>query len=242
MSGVRKWSIWFAVTAAAVVVSYVWLDRPIAVFAHDQLAPFDIFAKLTHIPEFTTPLVLIAFVALGLWGLSGHPLSRLQTVLILDAACLAVAAAVKDQLKFAFGRTWPETWVRNNPSFIHDGVFGFNPFHGGPGYAAFPSGHTTAICAVLSVFWICYPRFRLLYALCGAAVAIGLVGANFHFLGDVIAGAFLGITTGWLSVSMWELGARKVRPEPARLRAVAVGAETAGANSASADVARGATL
>jgi membrane-associated phospholipid phosphatase len=130
---------------------------------------------------------------------------------VLAAASLAVATAIKDQLKFAFGRTWPETWVRNNPSFIRDGVFGFEPFHGGPGYAAFPSGHTAAVCAVLSVLWICYPRFRVLYAFCMTAVAIALVAADFHFLGDVIAGGFLGISTGWLTVAIWEVGARHVR-------------------------------
>jgi membrane-associated phospholipid phosphatase len=43
-------------------------------------------------------------------------------------------------------------------------------------------------------------------------VAVGLVGANFHFLSDVIAGGFLGITIGWLSVALWEIGDRQVRP------------------------------
>jgi len=123
-----------------------------------------------------------------------------------------VAAGVKDQLKLVFGRTWPETWVRDNPSFIRDGVYGFNPFHGGPGFAAFPSGHTTAICAVISVLWICYPRYRVLYGICMAAVALGLVGADFHFLGDVIAGAFLGVSIGWLTVVLWERGQHHLRP------------------------------
>jgi membrane-associated phospholipid phosphatase len=64
----------------------------------------------------------------------------------------------------------------------------------------------------MSVLWICYPRFRAIYALCIAAVAIGLVGADFHFLGDVIAGGYLGSLVGWLVVAMWENGARPVRP------------------------------
>jgi len=53
--------------------------------------------------------------------------------------------AMKNQLKVVFGRTWPETWTRNNPSLIRDGVFGFNPFTTGSGYESFPSGHTAAI-------------------------------------------------------------------------------------------------
>jgi membrane-associated phospholipid phosphatase len=211
MNAIQRWSIGFLLTGLAVVVSYVWLDRPIALFAHDQFQHFDLFRKLTYIPEIITPLVILAFAAIGLHALSGRPLPKLQTVAVLATASLAVGDAVKDQLKFAFGRTWPETWVRNNPSFIRDDVYGFNPFHGGPGFAAFPSGHTTAICAVMSVLWICYPRYRLLYAVAITAVAVGLVGADFHFLGDVIAGGFLGISTGWLTVALWELGRRHVR-------------------------------
>jgi len=212
MSRVQKWSICFLLTAVAVAVSYFWLDRPIALIAHDQAQQFDVFAKLTYLPELVTPLVLVIFVAFGLRALISQPLTRLQSVAMLTAASLAVAAVIKNQLKFAFGRTWPETWIRNNPSFIHDGVYGFNPFHGGPGFASFPSGHTTAICAVASVLWICYPRFRPLYAICIAAVAVGLIGANFHFLSDVIAGGFLGASIGWFTVIAWELGDHHVRP------------------------------
>jgi len=133
--------------------------------------------------------------------------------MLLSGVSLAVAVIIKDQLKFAFGRAWPETWTRNNPSFIRDGVYGFYPFHGGAGYASFPSGHTTMICTVMTVLWICYPRFRPVYALCMAAVAIGLVGANFHFLSDVIGGGFLGLSAGWLGVALWEIGDRQVRPD-----------------------------
>jgi membrane-associated phospholipid phosphatase len=211
MNPMQKWSTTFVLTVLGVVVSYLWLDRPIALFTHAQLQGYDLFAKLTYIPEIITPIVLLAFAAIGLHALIGRTLAKVETVAALAAASLAVADAVKDQLKFAFGRTWPETWVRNNPSFIRDGVFGFNPFHGGPGYAAFPSGHTTAVCAVMTVLWICYPRFRVIYALAIAAVAVGLVGADFHFLGDVIAGGFLGVSVGWLTVVLWELGLRPVR-------------------------------
>ncbi|HEY6255193.1 MAG TPA: phosphatase PAP2 family protein [Xanthobacteraceae bacterium] len=209
----RLWSIGFLGTVVAVIVCYLWLDRPIAHLAHDALQQFHLFQKLTLIPDALIPIAVVAFAALALRGLTGAQLSRLQTVIVLSGMSLAVAEIVKAELKFAFGRTWPETWIRNNPSLIRDDVFGFFPFHGGPGYASFPSGHTTAICTVMMVFWICYPRFRPLYALAMAAVAVGLVGANFHFLSDVIAGGFLGISIGWFGVALWEIGTRRVRPD-----------------------------
>jgi membrane-associated phospholipid phosphatase len=213
MNGLRNCSLGFLGTAIAVIVCYLWLDRPIAQFAHDELQSFTLFQKLTLIPEALTPLAVVAFLVLGLSGLGRRKLSRFQTVMLLSGVSLAVAIVIKDQLKFAFGRTWPETWARNNPSFIRDGVYGFQPFHGGGGYASFPSGHATMICTVMTVLWICYPRFRAVYALCMAAVAIGLVGANFHFLSDVIAGGFLGISAGWLGVALWEMGGGRVRPD-----------------------------
>ena len=212
MGGIRNWALGFLGTTILVTVSYFWLDRPIALFVHAQLDGIDLFGKLTHIPNVLAPIALVVLVAAVLRGLSGRPLSKFFTVMLLSGLSLAVAVIVKDQLKLAFGRTWPETWVRNNPSFIRDGVYGFFPFHGGPGYVSFPSGHTTTICTVMTVLWLCYPRWRALYALAMAVVAIGLVGANFHFLGDVIAGSFLGITAGWLGVALWEAGVHRVRP------------------------------
>jgi membrane-associated phospholipid phosphatase len=94
--------------------------------------------------------------------------------------------------------------VQNNPSFIHDGAYGFNLFHGGLGYASFPSGHMAATCAVVSVLWIMVPKWRPFYALIVLAVAAGLVGANYHFLSDVIAGGFVGASTGWMTVALWQ--------------------------------------
>jgi membrane-associated phospholipid phosphatase len=207
----QKWLLALVLSACAVGVSYAWLDRPIALYAHANLHGFDVFPAFTRIPEMLKPLVILLFIAVGLWALSGRYIGRLPTVVVLAMASLAVAAEIKDQLKFMFGRTWPETWVRNNPSFIHDGVFGFNPFHGGQAFAAFPSGHATTICAVVSVLWICYPRFRAIYVLAIAAVVLGLIGADFHFLGDVIAGGFLGASIGWVTVELWERGERHVR-------------------------------
>jgi membrane-associated phospholipid phosphatase len=59
-------------------------------------------------------------------------------------------------------------------------------------------------CAVIAVLWVYFPRMRTLWTLAGLAVAIGLIGANFHFLSDVIAGAFVGISSGWMVTSLWK--------------------------------------
>jgi membrane-associated phospholipid phosphatase len=215
MNGLRIWSLGLLGTAIVVVASYLWLDRPIALFVHDEIQRFRPFEHLKLIPDTLTPLAIVAFMAFGLRGLTGRPLPRFQSVLLLCGLNLTVAVIVKDQLKLAFGRTWPETWTRHNLSLIRDGAYGFHPFHGGPGYASFPSGHMTLICTFMTILWICYPAFWPVYAACVAAMAIGLIGTNFHFLGDVIAGGFLGLSVGWLGVALWEIADRQVRPQAA---------------------------
>jgi membrane-associated phospholipid phosphatase len=117
---------------------------------------------------------------------------------VLAAACATLLAiAVVFVLKYAFGRMWPDTWVENNPSWIRNHDFGFMPFHGGPGYASFPSGHTTRITAPFAVLWQRMPRFRLLWVVPPLLVVIGLLAANFHFLSDCLAGIWLGAACAW---------------------------------------------
>ncbi len=206
MNRIQMWSASLGLTVLSVAIAYQWLDRPIAFFAHDTLSQYRLFAELTHIPEWLEPVLIVTVLAIGLRALIGRALTKMPAVMLVCALSLLAATAIKNQLKFIFGRTWPETWTRNNPSLIHDGVYGFNPFHGGIGYESFPSGHTTAICALMSVLWICYPKFRIIYASVIGAVIIGLIGADYHFFSDIIAGAFVGTSVGWIAVVMWNAG------------------------------------
>lgn len=201
----KAWLAAFLVTAAAVVLCYLYVDRPVAFFAHAYMVPnrryFDL---LTRISEYLFVAAAVVFVLFGLRSLVTARWQKWQAVLLLTGVTLAVAETIKDELKFAFGRTWPETWINNNPSLIDTGAYGFNPFHGGAGYASFPSGHTTAVCAAAAVLWVGYPRLRPLWALVVALVVIGLIGADYHFVSDIVAGAFLGASTGWLAVIVWD--------------------------------------
>lgn len=205
MSAMQRWLAALALVALAVAVSYLWLDRPLALFAH-SLAPVHKqgLEPVTHIPDPLIPAAVVAFIALGLYALSGRALARFPRAVVLCSLSLTMVEATKDELKFVFGRTWPETWIENNPSFIRDGAYGFNWFHGGASYGSFPSGHMAATCALISVLWICYPRFKPVYAAVVLAVAVGLIGADFHFLSDVIAGSFVGALIGWMTVTLFD--------------------------------------
>ena len=198
----RLWGIAFTAMLAAAFVAFTWIDRPLSVFAHDHATYRAIFDALQAAPD-AFPAVSAAVLALcAINVLIGRRATRVEVVVLMASVSYVTARAVNTQLKLVFSRTWPETWF-GNPSLIGDGSFGFNFFHGGDAYASFPSGHALAICAVVSVLWQCWPRLRPLFALAVAAVVCGLIGANYHFLSDIIVGGFLGCLGGWVTVRLW---------------------------------------
>jgi len=208
MSAVAKWIIALSICGACATISYFFVDRPIAYFAHDELhgyrAIFDLAGRL---PNVLGPIIVGCTLIFGIRAVMGHPLTEIQTAIVLSALSLALSVILASWLKFAFGRTWPETWVQANPSLIRDGVHNFNPFHGGIGFAAFPSGHMVAICAITSAFWLLYLHSRWICAICIATVFVGQLGANYHFVSDLIAGGFVGFSVGLMIIKLWECSA-----------------------------------
>jgi membrane-associated phospholipid phosphatase len=198
----RNWCIGLAITTAGVIASYFWLDQPIALFVHRTVADKTIFVWLQRLPVAFFLLSSLILAWCGLWALMERPLSRAQSIGLACSVTFIATNLITNQLKYAFGRTWPETWIEKNPSLIQNGVFGFTPFHGGLGFASFPSGHVAAVCAVMTVLWWSYPRLRPIYVACVAAVAVGLIGANYHFLSDVLGGIFVGLSAGYVTTKI----------------------------------------
>lgn len=179
--------------AVLIVLSIAFVDRPLSSWLHASFHQGRMFVGLTHIVDPIQPLAALGLIGAGIAAALGwRPGQRGRLWL---AVCFATVAAclIKDDLKIAFGRTWPESWLGDNPSWIANGVFGFFPLHDGKGWLSFPSGHSTAVAAPLMVLWICVPRFRVLYVTLIGAVIIGLLGADFHWLSDIIAGFYLGL-------------------------------------------------
>jgi membrane-associated phospholipid phosphatase len=161
----------------------------------------------TRIPDPLVPLAALVVIVVGLRTLIVARLLKYEIAAVLCSVSVIVGETIKSELKYIFGRTWPETWIDNNPSFIHDGAYGFHFMHGGLGYRSFPSGHMTATWALIAVLWVHYPQLKPLYLIAGLTVGLTLVATNFHFLSDVIAGAFVGVSTGWMITAIWSASA-----------------------------------
>jgi membrane-associated phospholipid phosphatase len=186
-----------AVSSVAVVgLSIAFLDRPIATYSHDVIHHPEWAKLLTKLAILPDPLALAALaVVTVLYFWRGRLSFGGRTAAAAALATLLATMAVII-LKIAFGRLWPETWlVPPNPSWINTHQYGFQPFHSGIGYESFPSGHTTRITAPFAVLWRRLPRYRVLWVLPTLLVMVGLLASDFHFLGDCLAGIYLGIAS-----------------------------------------------
>ena len=198
----RLYSGAFILCIVLTLLSIAFVDRPASTWAHTlgQPAPF---VWLTHMIDPFVPAASIVLPAVGIAALFGWRPGPVGRIVLALCIAVLVATVLKEELKFLFGRTWPETWVANNPSWIKDGVYSFEPLHGGRGWASLPSGHMAVITAPCTVLWMLAPRIlHWLWAALILAVAIGLLGANFHFIGDMIAGTFVGWACGIGAVAL----------------------------------------
>ena len=220
IAGLLAPAAWFMACAVLVVLSIAFIDRPVARFVHDQLLNVPAATEIARLP---VTFVLVPVLALGAGGAALAAGARMAEVLRVGGLAMAsflLGDLLKSALKFGFGRTWPETWVHDNASFIRDGVYRFAPMHGGQQFASFPSGHMTAAASVLAVAWMVAPWGRPLWALALAMAAATLLLMNFHFVSDVIAGGFLGVASAVVVTKLaarrrWRMAAKRPGRMPA---------------------------
>ena len=207
----RAFCAWFGSLLAIAIftpISVLWLDKPIALFVHHTLG-WEISLGVADSPILSIPLLSsLVFVVCGLSAVLGRQFSMLEkTVLLCDVSTLA-AETIKNELKFTFGRTWPDSWAPGIQSFIRDNAYGFHFFHSGKSFKSFPSGHAAFVAAIMSVIWILYPKLRPACSACVVAADVGLIALNVHFLSDVVAGSLVGVSTGLFTVAAWQMSCR----------------------------------
>ena len=201
------WLIALAATTAAALLSMAYVDRPVADYVHIHLMQSQMIQALA---KGLGPLVifvglgLFVLVASGCWVLAGRTLSaRMETPLLCSWSLVWTMAATQ-ALKAAFGHSEPAVWTGTVPGISAHATYSFHFMSGRPLFEAFPSGTTSITAAILSVLWIRAPRLRAVYAMLLAFVAFALIVTNGHFVADVIGGAFLGASTGWMTILLWK--------------------------------------
>lgn len=210
----RHTAIVLAVAAVAVVISYEWVDRPVAFAVHNHgTNHVKIFKWLTYPPPWAqtwSPLVFGLLVVRRAWG----PLEHWQKSLLVACLSLMVANEFRTSIGDICGRYWPETWINNNPSLIGTGTYGFRFMELGSigaDIGSFPSGHSARILGFATVWWMVAPKIRWLLVIVSLPMLASLVLMNYHFVSDIIAGSVLGGIVGAYSVRL-----ARLLPGPAR--------------------------
>ena len=205
-AALRNWFLAFAATSIMVVVCIAYVDRPAADFFDAHLrhtAAWTWIIRALAPLDLTVAIALLFVIGCGIWARSGRllPLWTRTPLLCFWAAVWATVASFV--FKRFFGR------AQADPEFVQNHIYGFRLLHGGPQWHSFPSGTAAISTAIVSVLWILQPRWRALGALTVALLCAAVVVTNSHWVGDVIAGTFLGIFIGWMTVRVAMHGKRR---------------------------------
>jgi membrane-associated phospholipid phosphatase len=188
-------------SAVVILVSCRYLDYPIALLfkglavRHRSLAP--------NLPDLLLLVVLVATLCLWVCYLYRYRRGIDDTrtrFFRLAAWTVPLTFVLKSLLKLSFGRVNTRFWLDNQaePGFI---LFGGGDWHNG-----FPSGHMAVVTAFMVSVWLFYPRLRPVCLVLLVGLGVALMATNYHFLGDVLAGAWLGVMVNVLVVRCLDMG------------------------------------
>jgi len=200
-AALRSWMVAFAATAIAVELCAAYIDRPVAEFfdAHFRHTIMWVWIERGLAPlNWVVVMAMLFLFGCGLWVVSGGSLGSWTRTLLLCSWAAMWATAAEMIFKQIFGRSWPD------PTFVQDHLYGFHLLHGGPHWESFPSGTAAISVAIATVLWIVAPRWRTVGALAAGLLCVAVIVTNDHWVGDVIGGAFLGQSVGWITVRLQE--------------------------------------
>ena len=201
-STARALKLWLAalvLCTVAVVVAILFIDRPLALFLYHPYGHPKVDLVL-HAVTVIVPLGALAPFLCGVFAFAGRtPPAWLATAGLCGFSLMWALVTDLILLKPLFGRENIEKLYKDPP------FYGFHPFHGTM-ESSFPSGHAAAIASVCAVLWLLHSRLRWPSLALAALISVCLVFSNWHFVGDVLAGLFVGGTAGLMTARLWQAG------------------------------------
>lgn len=192
----------YGLLLALVLISVHFIDRQLADLMHAQELShpgLKLLSKMPLLLEFLAGLTIFACI-------SERFRARFQALALELVLTLILAFSIRWVAKWSFGRTWPESWITlgdgHNPSWVADRFEAFHPFAQGLAYDSFPSGHALLTFALAFTFWRHIPKLMLLWIGCMLAVIAGQLSLNYHYLGDLLAGASFGLLASQLALTL----------------------------------------
>jgi membrane-associated phospholipid phosphatase len=192
----KRFVIGFVFAAGIVLICIRWIDRAVALLLARNM-PQVVASHIENVPDLLLPITLaVSAAAWAGYAWLKWKKSRLQLRHIFATIGLSslLSFAAKDVLQLLLGRFTPKEWLAS-PDLTQFHFLGANGFSG-----AFPSGHMCVLTPVLIALYRMFPSLRALWILLWAALALALLAGSYHFVSDVIAGAYLGFSIDSLAL------------------------------------------
>jgi membrane-associated phospholipid phosphatase len=177
----------FLATVSLTAMSYFFIDKPVAFFCRtlDQRI-VDIFQWITVLGQSTG--YLISFFMLFLFFKFYKHRRRYANRSLFLFVAVALSGIVADIVKIIVARYRPMMLFKEN-------LYGFDFFRVGHEYNSFPSGHVTTVFSIATALSLFFPKYRASFFVYALVVSASRVIIDAHYVGDVIAGAYIGVTT-----------------------------------------------
>ncbi len=177
----------------------VYVDRPIATFSFHHINETGRVQILRWLILPLGPLAVVALIIVlvsGLLSLSGRPFPRWVQPMIIPTIAVTMGIGAELILKEIFGRS--DIW----PTYIQHHVYAWDFMDHRDGWRSFPSGTAIGLFALIGVLLVRRSRWTTT-AVCASLVICALVTIiPFHWLSDVIAGMFVGLTIGYATATL----------------------------------------
>ena len=192
---ILNWLLALLICAALATFAFAKIDLPVARFV------FPHFRRLNDVADGLGSAVLLTLesaivllvVAIRMWRGHVSPLGKALVVACLTSMCAyAVNGSV---LKIFFGVPNPWDVLQGAQHAFH--------FWNGTADSSFPSGHMVLAGAFAGTFMRLYRASVLPISILLLVAAVLLILGDWHFVSDVIAGAFVGISIGILAGEAW---------------------------------------
>jgi membrane-associated phospholipid phosphatase len=180
-----------------VLLSVQFWDLPLAAWIATYPPYYVRHLKNSEIPDLLLAIIIILTAlswAMYLYLIHQNIRDRRTQFLRVLGTAMPLTFVAKEILKWIFGRVNTRTWLK------HPDLDGFHWFDGSKHFQGFPSGHMLVFTPLFLALWQFFPRYRLYYGIAWFSLAIALIATEYHFLGDVLAGAFIGVVV-YLTVS-----------------------------------------
>lgn len=137
---------------------------------------------------FVTPILILMFFGYFYFKKKNK---KISSGLLFISLSIIISWTITKILKVLFARYRPE-------AYLIDNLYGFSYFSFEFLENSFPSGHTTVAFAMMFSISYIFPKYRWLLMFLAALVGLSRIALGYHFLSDVIFGAFIGLFTTFL--------------------------------------------